>query len=441
MSVVWNYANASHLLRRAGFGAPRKAVEKALRDGQERAVDRLLAPKPSGAFYDGRGDTAVAATWWLDRMLSGKAGLQEKLALFWHDHFATSVAKVEDPRLLARQNRLFRLHGAGPFSTLLLQVSRDPAMIWWLDNLYNVKDAPNENFAREVMELFSVGIADPDGNPNYTQQDVREAARAFTGWSIADRAFYFDADQHDFGAKTFMGETIEGGEEVVDILAAKRQTGIHLAGKLWRFFAYERPEREVVEALADVYVASGTGIAAVLRAMFLRDEFYSVRARTDRVSGPVDFTVGTIRTLGSGVRRRDWLPWNLAQMGQELFNPPNVAGWPGGLAWMTSVSRLNRMDFSWNLAVQRGRDAQFRFEPKKLFAGLKNPTAEEIVDRVLETLGVAASAETRSDLVAYITTRPDDTPVAPDLADREYVDIKIRGLVGLVLTLPEAALA
>lgn len=446
----WTYANAAHLLRRAGFGAPRGEVEKAVRRGQAKTVAALTTFRPSSAYFKQKGDVPAAARWWVERMLTTRAPLQEKLTLFWHGHFATAAQKVEDPKLLSLQNRTFRRHAAGKFRDMVQAVSRDPAMILWLDNFLNVKDAPNENYARELMELFTLGITDLDGNANYTEVDVREAARAFTGWTIIDGVFFFDADQHDFGSKTFRGRTgnFDGGE-IVDQLVVERTCALFIAKKLWEFFAYRDPERQILEDLADVYLANDTAIAPVVRAIFLHEAFYSVRARTEHVVSPVHFLAGTLRTLHAKLRKTEALPYYLAAMGQELYNPPNVAGWPGHLAWMTSVTRLARMDFSWNVISQRHTpDYQFKVNPLTLLAGLgKRPTAEQIVDRVAETLGVPLTPQARADFVTYLTTRDDPehpgTPLAVpvDLKNADFVDLKLRGLIGTLLSLPEASLA
>lgn len=440
--ITWDYAAAAHLLRRAGFGAKRKDVERAVKRGQAKTVESLLKFKPSGARYR-KDDLYKATRWWLLRMASGGAPLQEKLVLFWHGHFATSISKVDDSRMMIEQNRLFRLMGAGKFRDLLVAVSKDPAMIVWLDALYNTKQSPNENFAREVMELFTLGLLNEQGQPNYTQQDVVEAARAYTGFSLGDGGFAFYPEDHDDGVKTVLGLTGNlTGDDVTNHLAGRPQCARFLARKLWTFFAYPDPETAVVDALAQAYVAGDTDIVPVLRTMFLRDEFYSPRAKTERVSPPVEFVVATLRAAEAKTNG-NILPDYVATMGQDLFNPPNVAGWPGGLSWMTSVRQLERFDFAWRVAAARDRhDHDLQTSTKPLTSGLpKNATPAQVVDRVLETLGpIAATAQTRASLAAYLTTDDDGNPVTPDLHDADYVDKKVRGLAGLALLLPEAHL-
>jgi uncharacterized protein (DUF1800 family) len=439
--VTWDYAAAAHLLRRAGFGAPRKEIEKAVRRGQAKTVERLLHFKSSDARPK-KDDLGKAQRWWLLRMLGGAPALQEKLVLFWHGHFATSVSKVDDAAKMIEQNRLFRSMAAGKFRDLLVAVSKDPAMIIWLDNIYNTKESPNENYAREVMELFALGIVNDAGEPNYTQQDVVEAARAFTGYSIGENGFAFYPEDHDDGVKTVLGLTGNlTGDDVSVHLAGMTQCARFLAKKLWTFFAYPNPEPAIVDALAQAYLASDTDIAAVLRAMFLRDEFYSARARTERVSPPVEFVVATLRAMKAKTNG-DRLNYMLDSMGQDLFNPPNVAGWPGGITWMTSVRQLERFEFARNVATARGHERVLATSTKPLLDGIdKDPTAEQVVDHVLETLGpIDAPDATRASLATYMTTDREGNTIAVDLRDDWYVDTKVRGLAMLALMLPEAQL-
>lgn len=440
--VTWDYTAAAHLLRRAGFGASRKEIGKAVHRGQAATVDRLLRFKPSNALPKKKDDLGKAQRWWLLRMLGGGPALQEKLVLFWHGHFATSIAKVDDAAKMIEQNRLFRSMAAGKFRDLLVAVSKDPAMIVWLDGLYNTKASPNENYAREVMELFTLGVVNEAGQPNYTQTDVVEAARAFTGFSIGENGFAFYPEDHDDGVKTVLGLTgTLTGDDVSIHLASMTQCARFLAKKLWTFFAYPDPETAVIDALAQAYLANDTDIASVLRTMFLRDEFYSARARTERVSPPVEFVVATLRSMQAKTNG-DRLNYVLDSMGQDLFNPPNVAGWPGGLAWMTSVRQLERFDFAWTVARARGHEHVLATSTKPLLDGLvKDATPAQVVDHVLETLGpIDAPAATRASLATYMTTGYQGAALAMDLHDADYVDKKVRGLAGLALMLPEAQL-
>lgn len=447
----WTYETAAHTLRRAGFGASRKTVLRAVRRGRERTVRSLTGYRPTRAAFRKRGDQGALTRWWLARMTGGRTPLEEKLTLFWHGHFATAISKVEDPRLMALQNATFRRHAKGRFRNMVVAVARDPAMTYWLDSHTNVKGSPNENFARELMELFTLGIRDRDGNANYSEEDVRELARCLTGWSVDDGpVFAFFPEDHDTEPKTVLGVELparpaEQGEQdaldVIERIVTSRACAEFLVTKLWTYFAYPDPEREVVDALAAIYLANDTALEPVLRALLLRDEFLSDRAFEERVSPPVDHVVATLRQLGCRIVH-DSLQFRLADMGQELFNPPNVAGWPGGLDWTTSVRRFHRMAFDHDVASGRVRASQFRFSPRGLLSGLpRHAGSRDVVDRVLETLGVRATETTRQTLVTYLEAQADDTTRPFDAADDELVDVKLRGLVGVVLTLPEAQLS
>jgi uncharacterized protein (DUF1800 family) len=440
--IKWDYANAAHLLRRAGFGATRGEILRAVQHGQKKTARSLLKFRPSNA-RPRKDDLYKAQVWWLKRMLNGPSQVQEKLTVFWHGHFATSISKVDDVRLMIEQNRLFRLLGAGKFRDLLTAVSKDAAMIVWLDSRYNTKRHPNENFAREVMELFTLGIVDEAGQPNYTQKDVTEAARAFTGYDYGDDGFFIEPSHHDEGDKTVLGLTGNlTGDDVVNHLAGSTQCARYLAKKIWSYYAYPNPETAAIDALAQAYLDNDSDITAVLYEMFLRDEFYSGRAKGERVSSPVEFVVGTLRAMGAKTNATR-LPDRVATMGQDLFNPPNVAGWPGGLTWMTSVRQLERFDFAWSAAAaRRSRDKELSTSTKPLLEGLKkHATPADVVDHVIEVLGpMTVPAATRATLVEYLGQNDDGGTEPFDVRDRDAVDKKVRGLAGLVLILPEAQL-
>jgi uncharacterized protein (DUF1800 family) len=342
----------THLLRRAAFGAPPDQVAAARRQGWRATLDRLLNFE-SVADPTGESLAAVepdlldlhnlhdAQVWWLYRLVHSPRPLEEKMTLFWHGHFATANSKVANPELMVRQNQLFRRRAAGSFLDLLLDVYRDPAMLIWLDGATNRRGSPNENFGRENMELFTVGLG------NYTQADVRAASRAFTGWTLRGRTEpVFVPRLHDDGVKTFLGVTGNlGGDDVMRILAGRRETARLIGRKLFSFFAYDDPEPAVVEHLADAYLRSRYSISAVLRALFSSDAFYSPRAVWGHLKSPVEYVVGMLRQLGARYELGR-VPYFLAQMGQELFNPPNVGGWPGGPAWVNAATVHARFAFA-----------------------------------------------------------------------------------------------
>ena len=279
--------------------------------------------------------------WWLEEMRATPSPLTEKMTLFWHNHFVSSDQKVRSPQLMYRQNVLLRKHALGNFATLLHEVARDPAMVIYLDNASNRKAQPNENFAREVMELFTLGEG------HYGESDVKEAARAFTGWSIDPDLgeFMFRRAQHDDGHKTVLGRSGNfDGDDVLDILLAQPRTAEHIVDKLWREFVSPAPDAAEVTRVARLFRESGYDIRTALRALLASDAFYAPGARAALVKSPVELIVGTLRQFD--FRTGEMLPFAFAsaQLGQNLFAPPNVKGWSGGEAWINSTTLLARRE-------------------------------------------------------------------------------------------------
>jgi hypothetical protein len=353
----WDAAWAAHLYRRAAFGASPAVIERAVKDGYPATLDRLLRGSPGfeefDALFADSGKGANLPCWWLVRMLYGGFPLREKLALFWHNHFATSTAKVPSEQML-RQNELFRRHALSSFRTLLLEVSRDPAMLIWLDSNRNVKAHPNENFAREVMELFSLGVG------NYSEEDVREAARAFTGWHTNSKQteFAFNTDQHDQGVKSILGRTGNcDGMDVIRFLLEDPATARLLAGKLYRDFVSEvEPPAALLEPLADRFRGADYDIADLVRCMLSSRLFFSEHAYLKRISSPVEFALRTVQSAWSGPIAPSNIATHLTAMGQTLFAPPNVKGWPSGRAWLNDATMLARNNFAEWATIQAGAD-------------------------------------------------------------------------------------
>lgn len=354
------------LLGRTGFGAtavelrsvaalPRaQAVERLLSEVRTQAqtpppewTDRFVRPPRKQmseaerkAFQREQIEKGVALrAWWYREMLTTPSPLTERMTLFWHNHFTSSQQKVKSPVLLYRQNVLLRRHALGNFSELLRAIAKDPAMLVYLDNVSNRKRQPNENFAREVMELFTLGEG------HYSENDIREAARAFTGWSI-DRdtgAFRVYRMAHDDGVKSVLGRSGRfDGDDVLDILLAQRRTAEFITAKLWREFISPTPQDKEIQRIAAVFRDSGYDIKAALRAVLTHDALYAPDNRGTLVKSPVEFLVGTIRTFAIPVAE----PWPLVlagrQLGQDIFGPPNVKGWPGGDYWINSQTLLAR---------------------------------------------------------------------------------------------------
>ena len=325
-----------------------QAVRIGRRNGRALGVDvlpegssRPLQPVVDKFFYGLRSnvlETRRLALWWADRMVATPRPLEEKMTLFWHDHFATSEVKVRDARKMHLQNRTLRAHATGDFRSLLLAVMRDPAMLVYLDNRENVKDHPNENFGRELLELFTMGVG------NYSEQDIREASRAFTGWTNDVLDFRFDAELHDGGAKTFLGRQGNlGGEEVLDIILEQPATAEFIAGKIYRYLVRDDLDPQLEIELGRVLRESDYELKALLRTVLSSRDFYSPPSVATQIKSPVQLFISTYRKLGVSTAPTVPDMNSLAgRLGQQLLYPPNVAGWAGGRTWITPATLLER---------------------------------------------------------------------------------------------------
>ena len=307
--------------------------------------ERRLQPVVDRFFYWLRAtvlETRRLAFWWADRMVATNRPLEEKMALFWHGHFATGEEKIRDYRKMEQQLALLHREATGNFRTLLMEVARGPAMLAYLDAAENVKGAPNENFAREVMELFTMGVG------NYTEKDIREGARAFTGWIDDDLAFKVDPAKHDDGTKTFLGRTGNfDGVDILNIILEQKITAEYIAGKLYRFFVRESISPDVQAKLGAVLRDNNYEIAPLMRTLFLSKDFYSTPSTGTHIKGPVELIVSTYRKLG--VKHLPGIPDLYVvsrELGQMLLNPPTVAGWAQGRAWITPGLLLARGNFA-----------------------------------------------------------------------------------------------
>jgi hypothetical protein len=439
----WSYARARHLLDRAGFGGtpdditrlahmtPEAAV-RSLVDYQSTDQSRLspfehsgvydptltpfpptrpaatalaaetgmamgVAVKPSGTrklqpvadrfFYWLRAsalETRRVANWWADRMVATDRPLEEKMALFWHGHFACGADKVRDYRKMLGQVTLFQRHATGNFRELLVAVAQDPAMLVFLDAGQNVRSAPNENFGREVMELFTMGVG------NYTERDIREAARAFTGWRDDDLTFLVEAAKHDDGEKTFLGHTGRlNGVETLDIILEQKVTANYIAGKLYRFLVREDLSSAFQERLGALLRDNDYEIAPLLRTIFLSRDFYSQASVGTHIKGPVELIVSTYRRLG--LKSLPGVPdFNAAseKLGQVLLNPPTVAGWAQGRAWITPGTLLARGNFARDVVLPDMID----FVDPNL---IPTPQTRKVNTRILSGMDITAATSER----------------------------------------------
>ncbi|MCE2404410.1 MAG: DUF1800 domain-containing protein [Dehalococcoidia bacterium] len=423
----------AHLARRAGFGATRGELERNLAQGYEATVEELLNPGDPRNMPDdlirryhvdqseARMLASTGATW-IYRMVTTRCPLEEKMALFWHGLFATGYTKLNQARTLLNQVDMFRRCGLGKFPDLLVELSKDPAMIIWLDNQDNHKDAINENYGRELLELFSMGIG------NYTEQDIKECSRAFTGWTLKNAEFmamraskdsiwpygriawhfeYRDHD-HDHGEKTFLGETGKfNGEDIIDIIVRQEATAEFVCRRLFQYFASDEVDnqgRETITRMKASYFDSGYEIRPVLRTLFNSDYFKSDRARYSRVKGPVELLVGAIRMAGS-YQKPTFGAQKLADqalyMGQGLLQPPTVEGWHEGMEWIDSGSLVERVNFAAK-ELADVRNPGVRSIIDRLAGdgeGVLSP--EKLVDRCLDLMGpISVSEGTASSLVA-----------------------------------------
>lgn len=450
----WSAREAAHLLRRAGFGGSAEEVAKAAAGSMDGAVDALVnfAASPAAApddVYDPR--QAIRAflaggdmqrrdllkqvrkderrslvdiqNWWLNRMLSSPAPLQEKMTLYFHGHFTTAaVQKGVTPQMVVDQNQLFRANALGNLRELTWQVSIDPAMLLYLDNAKNEAQHPNENYARELMELFTLGV------DQYTESDVREAARAWTGWVAVRRTgkAAFVPGRHDTGTKTILGQTGNwNGRDVVNMIYARPACANFWAAGLLNFFVYNNPEPALVEAVGALIRKNDYNLKPVMWTLLRSNVFYSGRAYRALVKSPVEFVAGTYKALGiapiDGRAQRA-----LVQMGQILFYPPNVAGWPGGANWLTSQTTIARENFVASL-VNSPQMQQTWLHSVPMNAP---QAAAELVQRIL--MGDASPAAL-AQLAGYLNGA--GTSALGTFSAENY-DERIRGAAYLTMAMP-----
>lgn len=377
--TLWNRYTAAHLLNRAGFGGTPDDIQALESKGSNKATESLLQidddedlfPVPSlihpreryayeqqikkAATEEARQDLRKQffskerltmldlRLWWLNRMRYTSAPLQEKATLFWHGHFATSFEKVRDPYLMWQQNETLRQYALGKFPDLLKAMSRDPAMIRWLDLGSSRKDHPNENFAREVMELFSLGEG------HYSEKDIQESARAFTGYRINQETGEFRMTMRDFDPtpKTFMGKTGPlSGDEIIDVIVSQPQCARFIGRKLWLFFVAENPSNEIIDTVSALLLSNGYDIGATLGVIFRSAAFYAAQVIHHQIKSPVQWMIQTTKMLEIPLPDARVLENSLAALGQVVFAPPNVKGWDGGRAWISASSLLYRYNLA-----------------------------------------------------------------------------------------------
>jgi uncharacterized protein (DUF1800 family) len=372
----WDLRKVAHLHRRAGFGATRAELLRDLAAGPSASVERFFHPVPVSTeeleaieALRRMASLDLLKVCWLNRIIHGPDPLREKLTLFWHGHFATSNKKVESVAFMDRQNETIRTHALGGFAPLLEAIHADPAMLVWLDGGTSKKEKPNENFAREFLELFTIGSG------HYTERDVREAARSFTGWARSFETgdqrypvFTREAGQFDDGTKTFLGRTGRWGPaDIVRIVLDQPQAAVFLARKLYRFFVSEAgaPGPELIEPLAEEIRRHKFVIGPIVEVILRSQHFYSRAVYRQRIKSPVEFSAGLVRMLE--VPRSAMNPLALSAacdaQGQELFVPPNVEGWVGGPVWLNSGTLLERTNWAADVVWGRSENGLAPFDP------------------------------------------------------------------------------
>ena len=468
----------AHLLRRAGFGATAKELDYYMGMSYEEAVEELLSARPAPdelptdlirRYHVDQSDLRngqAAGAQWVFRMVNTDAVLPEKMCLFWHRVFATGSNKLIQARMVTNQVDMFREYGMGSFRDLLVQLSRDPAMLMWLDNQDNHKESINENYGREILELFSMGVG------NYSEDDIKECSRAFTGWRVVNPdymsikmrnytarpygyiawQFEYDDDDHDHEDKQFLGEVGDfNGEDVVDIICKQPATARFIARHLYHFFVadelpvpqwphFEPKDPEAIEIMAQAYLDSDYDITAVLRAMFNSDFFKAETSRFARIKSPAEMVVGTLRIAGPiSLPSTDTYAaaGACAAMGQGLLNPTSVEGWQGGSEWINTGSYVQRVNFA-SLVLNSPDKSGIRAIIERIedMAGGQPMSSERVVDAVLDILGpLPVPDSTRQGLVDYASKWGDF-----DFSSAES-EQNIVTLIQLVVTTQEYQLA
>ena len=457
--ISWTRDAAAHLLRRAGFGGTPSEVDALYAKGSVPAAVSSLVD------YDSIDTSAYEASlaaknydltktrgvqqWFLDRMAFSPRPLEEKMTYFWNLHWTSGISKVRGVTLILNQNKTERLYATGKFDDLVVKVSQDPAMLVWLDNWLSKAARPNENYARELMELFTLGV-----DSGYTQTDVTEVSRALTGWTIQNYsrtdnyngATFVDSPMlHDGGSKTILGQTGNwNGYDAISLIlnwtdAEGSKSGRWIAAKLWTYFAYPDPPDYIVAQLGAVYDSSGRSIRELVRAIFSSPEFYEAHTRKTWVRSPVEYAVAQVRML-EGTSDFSSATNSLSGMGQTLFDPADAKGWDWGTSWMNTGTVFSRASLANALATNRGSTGT-RFDPNKLLAGKDASTADKVVDILADRLNIADVApDVRAAWASYMNTADDGSRMTWTNTSAN-IDKKVRGLIHLMLTSPAFHLA
>jgi uncharacterized protein (DUF1800 family) len=436
MPASADLALMAHLLRRAGFGANRDQLEAYAAKGYEATVEELLHPEAQPPFDDDlayryvpyyRMGTSIEShqSFWIYKMISTNRPLEEKMTLFWHHVFATSYSKLQRNPQMGKQYQMLQRHGLGNFRTLLIELAKDPAMIYWLDNNENHRGRPNENFGRELLELFSMGVG-MDGRPNYSEDDVKECARAFTGWTMATQLprypygdyvwdFEYRPEDHDDGEKVFLGHRGRfNGEDIIDIIVEQPATARFLARHLYNFFVADEPQvpawqttppqdPAAIKLLEDEYFRSNYDIRSMLRVLF--NSGFFKEARFKKVKGPAELVAGVMRLVDDYTSPKPFsheISLAASYMGQDLLNPPTVEGWHTGKEWIDSGALVERVNFASGKVGDTSKPGVRRMV-QRLEALGPVISAPALVDACLDLVGpLEVSPARRDELIGYV---------------------------------------
>lgn len=450
--IAGEEARIKHLLRRTAFGYRTSELQHWADLGEKKALATLIdydkipqnIPDLATDSYGGLvapNDTDSLKRYWLYRFCVTNRPLEETMILFWHGHFATSDYKVQNPSMEWRQHKLFRKNAMGNFRQMLGEIATDPAMLVWLDGNNSTKKAPNENFGRELLELFTMGV---DGG--YTEHDVKEGAKCYTGWSYDDdrSRLTFHADRYNDGTKTYLGKTGDFDlSSALDIVAQQPATARFISKKLFEFFVHDNPPPEELDRLAKIYFKSNYSIRELVRGVLTSPRFMSGEALYSRVKSPVQLTVMAVKTLDIPYKWINDMQSYADNMGQQLFNPPNVKGWKMGRSWINTNSMTARLNFCKHAVDQLRYRGMVRdhvtsaLALNKVDADAAFSVPEAAIDAVWEWLipTTVMPDETRKAMAAYMLAK------APKKPDRNFYWNRAAGLVELIMTCPEYQMA
>lgn len=395
----WDEFRAAHLLRRTMIGPKPEEIAEAVKDTPEAVVDRLieipflsLFPIPPAVWVNEdplprdstdrakieRARVDEIRTWWMELIVNQEFSIRERMTLFWHNHFATQAKDVQRPQWMFMQNTLLRKHSVGNFKTLVEDITHDPAMIYYLDSNSNKVGAPNENYARELMELFTIGVG------NYTEDDIAHAARALTGWTVKGRQAVFVNSRYDKGTKHFLGrEGVFNEQDIIDIIFEQDATAEFICTKLYQEFVYEFPDKTIVSEMAQILRDNKYEIKPVLKILLNSAHFFDAAIIGAKIKTPIELTAGTARTLGLEAGpdkdiRGEYLYLLADALGQKLLDPPNVAGWPGYRVWVSTTTLPERHAMTDELVDGTPR----RFG--RLFYTINKPNSVDFIKRFPE---------------------------------------------------------